>query len=285
MASAPCPATPCTPINRSHLRPGDVLLSSGKGFRSSLIKALAGGFYSHAAVWNGEKVVDATEDGIVHNKLQDDISAQWYIDAYRWHSPPPGNQVLGGGDYPYRPVTDEADRIVREETKFAYDELVMAALVVAATRLAPTEVLRKWTRRIMGGLDVWIHKHITGKKKTMMCTGVVCNSFGKAKPRPRYAIKIESDDTLRSLKEVIELRSPSDDEVLQQQVARMLVSAAEADDEFISVTPCDLEQSESLRFVGRLSEEPKPALDPELAKDLVEIERIVEESRRSPGGA
>jgi len=237
-------------------------------------------------VWNGEKVVDATEDGIVHNKLQDDINAQWYIDAYRWHSKPPKNQDLGGGDYPYKPVTDEADEIANAGYKFAYDELVMAALVVAATRLAPTEVLRKWTRRIMGRLDVWIHEHITGRgKKTMMCTGVVCNSFWRAKTSPNYAIVLEPNGKLRTLEEVIARDSATDHEALQSQLARMLESAAEADDKFISVTPCDLERSENLRFVGRLSEEPRPALDPELAKDLAEIERMVEESRRLPGGA
>jgi len=245
-----------------------------------LIKALAGGFYSHSAVWNGDKVIDATKGGIVHRELETDMREQWYIDAYRWHSPPPGSQVLGGGSYPCKPVTEEADRIVKEETKFAYDELVMAALVVAATRLAPTEVLRKWTRQIMGGLDLWIHEHITGKgKKTMMCTGVVCNSYWRAKTSPNYAIVLVSDGTLRSLEEVIARASASEYAALQSQLARMLVSAAEADDKFISVTPCDLERSKSLRFVGRLSEEPKPALEPEMAKDLAEIERMVQKSQ------
>ena len=284
MANAPCPPG-CNRIYRSDLRPGDVLLSSGKEFLSSLIKALAGGFYSHSAVWDGEKVVDATKRGIVLNKLEDDIKAQWYIDAYRWHSKPPGSQELGGGGYPYQPVTDEADGIAKAGYKFAYDELVMAGLVVAASRLAPTPMLKQWAHQIATELEGWIHTHITGPgKKTMMCTGVVCNSFWKAKTSPRYAIDLASHRTLRSLKDVIALRSPSDHELLQQQLANMVLKSAEDDDAFISVTPCDLERSKSLRFVGRLSEESKPPLEPELAEGLAEIERMVKESPPLPGG-
>ena len=72
----------------SALRPGDVLLSCGTEALSILISRLDGGDYSHSAVWDGAKAVDATPDGVVRHDLQHDMDEQWFIDAYRWHSPP-----------------------------------------------------------------------------------------------------------------------------------------------------------------------------------------------------
>ncbi len=179
-------------ITQDDLRPGDVLLSCGKQLESKLICAIAGGDYSHAGLWDGTRSIDASANGVHFNQLADVLAKQEYVDAYRWHGNPPPPHHLDEDGYPSAPVTYQADQIVKQGTAFAYDELLMAALVIAVSQKPTNPVIRALARVVLSKVDEWIHTHITGtKKRAMMCTQVVCTSYWEAKPNPQYAIYIK----------------------------------------------------------------------------------------------
>ena len=189
------PATPAPPpfLDPSELRPGDVLLSCGDEALSELIRRLDGGDYSHAAVWDGKCAVDATEKGVVRRDLKKDTDAQWYVDAYRWHSRPPPID-LGEPSYPFQPVIARSDRIVDARTGFAYDELLLGALVIAVSKKPPDRWLRMAVRLLLSRVEQWVHEHIDARRGTigMTCSETVAVSFDEAAP-PIYAIEVDLD--------------------------------------------------------------------------------------------
>ena len=70
MARAPAPPpSPTTQPSPPTLCPGDVLLSCGREALSQLICKVDGGMYSHAALWDGHKVVEATARGVVRRVI------------------------------------------------------------------------------------------------------------------------------------------------------------------------------------------------------------------------
>jgi hypothetical protein len=277
------PARP-VPLDVSDLRPGDVLLSCGDEALSELIRRLDGGDYSHAAVWDGKQAVDATARGVVRRDLSDDIKAQWYIDAYRWHSPPPDSADLGHATYPPDPVIARSDRIVDEHTKFAYDELIMGALVIALSRKPTDKWLRISVRLLLSRVEEWVREHITAKPGTtaMTCSETVAVSFDEAVP-PKYTIEVDVDpdrdyqafapappparrthvfssyDALkRRYAELFAEAEPNTALRLQAAAVALRGVGASVDLPPGSVTPRDLQTSPSLTLLGRLSETKEP---------------------------
>ncbi len=197
MALSPGPFPRWT-ITQQQLQPGDVLLSCGAEALSQLICKVDGGWYSHAAVWDGNKVVEATDNGVERRVLADDMKQQWYIDAYRWHRLPPGGEVLGHPTYPWAPpVKNEVDDIVTQRPNFAYDELVMSALVIWISKLPQKRWLRIAVRLLLGKVEAWLHDRVFTQpgKHSMVCTEVATTSFWKAKTSPDYAIYVLVDGT------------------------------------------------------------------------------------------
>jgi hypothetical protein len=278
-------------ISVSDLLPGDVLLSCGKEALSILIKRLDGGDYSHSAVWDGPSAVDATEDGFVRRELEKDIGYQWYLDAYRWHSPAPGSTDLGAGSYPYGPVIARNDRIVDAKTKFAYDELLMLAVIVAVSKEPSDKWLGRAVRLLLSRAEQWIHEHIFAKPGTaaMTCAESVAVSFDEAVPA-KYAIELEVDqskeyDTIAAARSRESgggiMRAFSSYDEVKRRYAELIVTAAPATARGLHaaidartdvrmnlppgcVTPHDLQTSPSLRKLGRLSPwKPRPPADSE----------------------
>lgn len=275
------------------LLPGDVLLSCGKEALSILITRLDGGDYSHSAVWDGAFAVDATGDGFRRNTLQHDMKEQWFVDAYRWHSPPPEETDLGDGQYPARPVTDICDRIVDEGAAFAYDELFMAAVVIALSREPAEAWLRIAVRLLLGRVAAWVHEHITTRPGTtaMTCAESVARSFDEAEPNGKYEIDVKEDPRrdFRALVAAVQRTvdtqptPPSSSyEALRRKYAELVINATQPDTKRDfqqiaarldrtgvlmaapedlppgSVTPHGLQTSPSLRKLGRLSEAATP---------------------------
>jgi hypothetical protein len=182
-------ATSIPKITQQSLLPGDVLLSCGSEWISDAIRLLSGGSYSHAGLWDGRYSIDATKHGVKRNPLADVVSEQRYVDAFRWH-PVPLDGHLGDTAYPYAPVLNEAAAIVALGPKFAYDELLMAGLVIAISGMPSSLALRVAARIILSQLQRLVHILIPPGKRGMMCTEVVCTSFWKALPKGHYAINI-----------------------------------------------------------------------------------------------
>jgi hypothetical protein len=181
-------------ISKSDLRPGDVLLSCGCEALSELIRRIDGGDYSHSAMWDGQFAVDATSKGLKQNKLEDDEAVQWFIDAYRWHEPPESGPVLGSPNYPTQPVLNEIKEILKRGADFAYDGLVLAALVIWVSNRPADKWLRRAARLLLSRFEDWFLKRIRKPGKTaMVCSESVARSFDQANRPPNYTIEIIVD--------------------------------------------------------------------------------------------
>ncbi|HST07773.1 MAG TPA: hypothetical protein VLJ83_06345 [Gemmatimonadaceae bacterium] len=271
---------PADPLPVSALRPGDVLLSCGTEALSILISRLDGGDYSHSAVWDGAKAVDATINGFKRNNLEDDIREQWYLDAYRWHSPPPQSTDLGQPPYPYQPVIDRNDRIVEARTQFAYDELLMLALIVAVSKEPEDKWLRGAVRLLLSRAAEWVHEHIVARPGTsaMTCAESVAVSFDEAVP-PKYTMEVDIDrsrdySTIAAARPGTRVglvaRTFSSYDVVRKKYAELVAEVAPATVRGLRmaadaksgvgtnlppgcVTPRDLQTSPSLTKLGRMS--------------------------------
>jgi hypothetical protein len=181
-------------ITKADLHPGDVLLSCGCEALSELIRRFDGGDYSHSAMWDGECAVDSTKSGLKRRTLEQDEGVQWFIDAYRWHEPPQDGPELGSGKYPAKPVLNEIAAIFRHGADFAYDGLVMAALVIWLSNRPADRWMRQAARLLLSRFEVWFLKRIRKPGKTpMVCSETVARSFDQAVRPPNYSIEIIVD--------------------------------------------------------------------------------------------
>jgi hypothetical protein len=190
---APTAPPHCPPITKADLRPGDVLLSFGDptDWIDRLIIKLDDGIYSHAAVWDGTHVVEATLHGVVRTTLEDE-QTQAYLDVYRWQSLPPDVHVLGDPPYPSQPVTDAADKIADSGTQYSYYKLMLAAFVVGVSKIPPDDETRAFVRTLVDKVAAWVLAH---EKHGTTCTEVVATTFwdADASAARRYAIGILVD--------------------------------------------------------------------------------------------
>jgi hypothetical protein len=155
------------------------------------------GIYSHAAVWDGKSVVEATTHGIVKCELKDETDGQWYVDVYRWQTPPPPPiHVMGEKAYPPGPVTLRADELANTKAQYAYDELLMGALLIWLSEKPNDIRLRIWIRAHGDEIERWIEERILSKdRKGITCTEVVCRSYWEAASEPpnKYEIRVPID--------------------------------------------------------------------------------------------
>lgn len=290
-ALAPTVAPPdCPPIPESALRPGDVLLSYGSDtdLIDVVIRTLDDGIYSHAAVWDGECVVEATLRGVRRSSLKEE-QEQSYIDVYRWRPTPPTAHVLGDAAYPYQPVTAEADKIADARLDYSYSKMVLAGLVIGISKVPLDAEMRGRVRYVANALADWVLSLKKKGKGSMTCTEVVATTFWDASDDRKYAIDIIVDgsrdsDAIRAVAQ--SPRGPgakppvSDDELKQTCLELFLETApgvgreallawADAQSHALRfgtplptggrpsvplacVTPRDLQRSPDLKCVGRL---------------------------------
>ena len=292
-ALAPTVAPPCgPPIFESDLHPGDVLLSYGSDadLIDIVITTLDDGDYSHAAVWDGDCVVEATLRGVRRSTLKEELTQQ-YVDVYRWRPTPPTAHVLGDERYPYQPVTAEADRIADAGLKYSYSKMVLAGLVIGISKVPVDAEMRGRVRYVANALADWVLSLKKKGKGSMTCTEVVSTTFWDASPDRLYAIDIIVDGSrdIETIKTAAKgpLRPPakpplSDDERDKQRCFELFLETAPGvrpealaawadaqsraltfgprpakgggpDVPLACVTPHDLQRSPDLKCVGRLT--------------------------------
>ena len=284
-----------------------MLLSFGsdKDWIDRLIRKLDDGIYSHAAVWDGTCVVEATLRGVRRSTLKEE-EHQSYIDAYRWQPTPPAGHVLGDTAYPYGPVTAQADKIADAGLGYSYSKLVLAALVIGVSKVPFDAPMRAFVRIVADGLAAWVLDLKKKGKQGMTCTEVVSTTFWDASPDRRYAIDILVDgsrdiETIRAAAEGprrARARQPvSHDERDKRKCLDLFLQTAPGvrraaltawadaqsralkfgphatkgggpDVPLACVTPHDLQRSPDLKCVGRVSPPPGAALSDTTPADL-----------------
>jgi hypothetical protein len=183
------------PLSRDELRPGDVLMSRGRGWQGRIVSWLERASYSHGAYWDGSQVIEATAQGIHETPLDDAVADARYVDVYRMRAR--DGFPLGHPEFPVDPVTAAVRKQIGDD--YSQSVLALTALCLLLSRAGP----ERWgSARFLMALPAYQHLRQRidhwlrpGKRRpAMICTELVATGFWEAdKTRRRYAVEIAID--------------------------------------------------------------------------------------------
>ena len=247
-------------ISLKDLKKGDVLLCKGKGWLSDLIELFDGGTYSHAAIFDGKQVVQATLHGVVRESINS-LKEELFVDVYRFDK---DNHSLGDKGWPSEPVIKEADKIASEGLKYATDHLFLLAILALTRKIPLSDIEKKIVRVVLDHATELLFKAMDKGKTPMVCSEVVYRSFKQAIPENKYKLEIEGvlfetlrltekedfakDELYDSKKNFYEAWKKARIGEQNPEISLKSIDPAVA----ACVTPHDLETSETLCKIGRL---------------------------------
>ena len=249
----------------------------GNSLLSDLICLFDQGRYSHAALYDGQKVVEMLQNGTTVNNLADSIATTLYADVYRFVEST--GKPFGSPGLEREPVLDRVDFYEQNQQRYGYEQIFLVAILCATRREATANLSPLFARILRGILDHAadaIAQLIHAGRQPMICSELVYRCYTEA--GPTYAIQV------RGLQGVAAAASPAiavrpvemtpDAASFQEEARKFLmnyalakghnvaarsfamastpeaVAAASAVADFI--TPHDLETSPSLQKVGQL---------------------------------
>lgn len=267
-------------MDMSEVKAGDVLLSYGDGWISDVIRLVDGGDYSHAALFDGNDIVEAGLRGVVMTPLEKEVDAQKYVDVYRFKSD--SGSPFSLPDWPVKPVTQRAHYYFDKGTKYADNQLYLVGLLIAVRKLPYSRVEKAVLRAVLAMIFKLFKRIFEGKEtNSVVCSELVYRSFYEAIPKKKYGLAISG--TLAPLKasldslvenEAVEADSHDDDiEKTVNQIEQMYweikpeLAASKDEIHYLlkagnplvaaeMVSPHDLQLSPNLEKLGRLR---KPA--------------------------
>jgi hypothetical protein len=260
-------------LRTADLSPGDVLLFHGNGLLSRFIRLFDGSDYSHAAIFDGENVVEAEAElgnGICVDSVEKACSSASYVHVYRFMSKDGErfNNLL-----PYAPVATQVDAFKKTPESYAYSQILLLGILLASRRvpipgIAP--ILRHFLDEAAEKLNDWLNVG----RKVIICSELVYKCFYDVRD-DRYAIDVPGVDPsvvsvgLESRATLMPQITPDTDTAhLQKDAAAFLATyrlakpemtlpnATGAGGEVLAipefVTPRDLATSPNLLLIGQL---------------------------------
>lgn len=135
------PRTSVKLLGAGDLRPGDVLLSTSWHWQAWLIRWLDRGDFSHAGLYDGERVITAGADGITRRPL-------YSCEVFR---PVPAGRVLERDSLNDGRLLEQATVYLDERDAYVYTPLYLAGLLMIMRRLA-RPAWRRLLVELLGGL-------------------------------------------------------------------------------------------------------------------------------------
>ena len=189
-------ANKLTYLKRSDLIKGDVVLALGsRPIISDAIRLIDGGDYSHGAFYDGESIIEADFEGVVATPIEEMVEKERYVDVYRFKSDT-GESLLSK-TWPPSPLIKKAHCYLDNGTKYAFNHLVLAGILIFA-RKRPTSQLGKDTLRFVIDELYNYYKKIKGVKepKMVVCSELVYRIFYEAESVPEHKYGLAIKDTL-----------------------------------------------------------------------------------------
>jgi len=193
-----------------------------------------------------------------------------YVDVYRFAK---DGHHLGDADWPPKPVTNTAAAFVAEGDRYAYEQILLLAVLATTRRIPLDPVSKRVLRFVLDHAAGLLLKLTSGGKEPMICSELVDRCFKEAVQPGKYALRIAGVDyaALRAAA-ARALRPDADDDTRElerarrafltaylaarEQGARAAIRgegpAAQVLEVPDFVTPHDLEASRDLEKVGRL---------------------------------
>jgi hypothetical protein len=263
-------------LEMDEVKAGDVLLSYGDGWISDVIRLVDGGDYSHAAFFDGDKIVEAGLRGVVGTLLEKEVEAQKYVDVFRFKSD--DGEPFSSPGWPVEPVVQRAHYYLNKGTKYADNQLYLVGVLIVIRKLPYSRVDKAVLRAIIAMVFKLFKRIFEGKEtKSVVCSELVYRSFYEANPKKKYGLTIKGTlapikATLNSLAESESLEEYGQDEELQGMIAETenmywkinpdlapskneLSTLLKAGNPLVAaemVSPHDLQLSPNLELIGRL---------------------------------
>lgn len=174
------------------LKPGDVLLVYTDPTALSVswwVRQLAGGWYSHAAFFDGATIVEAyKKGGVSETPIGERIRRSHYVDVFRFVSD--DDEEMGTPGWPPDPVAEAVSRYLG--SPFGTNDLLFGTMI-AITR--PIDLpggleahFRDFLDRAMNAIQDFVsseaEEHIT-------CSELVYRGFSDPPPPPHYRLTID----------------------------------------------------------------------------------------------
>jgi len=174
-------------IVESALREGDVLLYNSDSLVSRAIQLLDGTDVSHASLYLGDgKTAEAlVRGGLIEQTLRQSIEDCNWILARR----------LRSGPATMKPVLDRADHYLRQGNRYAYEQIVLLAVICLTRKPRLTPVFRKMVRAIIDAAAAFLNGIAQGDspREPMICSEFVYRCYDEAREQwyDEYSLRIE----------------------------------------------------------------------------------------------
>ncbi|WP_428566984.1 MAG: hypothetical protein ACP59X_07135 [Solidesulfovibrio sp. DCME] len=168
-------------IKAKELKAGDVLLYHGETLLGRLIRFFDGKPVNHAGLYLGDgKVGEALGQGVVKTDLAQSIKGDT-VWAYRLKTTPPG----------LAPVLAVADKVLAEGPRYAYEAILLLALLATTRKINLTPVLSVLLRGILDKAASLLANLRLKGQQPMICSEFVFRCYDEALPAPVDAYTLE----------------------------------------------------------------------------------------------
>ena len=151
------------------IRPGDVLLFHGRGFVSWAIRAFDGTEVNHAAIAIDEdRLAEAVASGLESRPIVDALGSNDFMIVRR----------LEGPDL--KPVVFKADEYLDRELPYAFQQIVLLAVLALTRRLPAPRLVRRILRSALDHAAAALNAFIDEGRQFMICSEYVFRAFDEA---------------------------------------------------------------------------------------------------------
>lgn len=169
------------------IRAGDVLLFHGNGFVSWGIRRFDGSDVNHAAIaLDSATLAEAGGRGLQRTPIESARASNKYM------------MIRRHGDAELGPVVTVASTYVDEGRPYAYQQIVLLALLASTRKIPLTGIAKRMLRSILdhaaSALNAFMDQ---GGQRSMICSEYVFRAFSEAMADPvdRYRVRIQVGDT------------------------------------------------------------------------------------------
>ncbi|GHT47149.1 hypothetical protein FACS189440_06840 [Bacteroidia bacterium] len=169
-------------IQNSDLKAGDILLYHGKkSWISKAIRKLDGTEYNHAAIYDGEQVIEALSKGIVEKNIADSITDSDPVTVLRLN--PEQADML--------PVVTVAKNYLGKP--YAYEQILLLVVICLFRKIKMNKIVAKVVEFILEKTAVLLlNTFVRDGKDALICSELVYRSYNEAdKTEGTYKIHID----------------------------------------------------------------------------------------------
>jgi hypothetical protein len=202
----PSRSPPLPSLKPADLRTGDVLLYQGTALVSRLIllfdrpvarESAKQARYSHASLWDGQRVLEALDQGVVARPLSESTQGAAFVHVYRFKDG--SGADITSPPWSPAPLLAQTLYYIKRADRYAYEQIFLLAFL-AATRTASARLpalVRQTMRLVLDDGAARLNHVISRGQQPLICSELVYRCFVAA--APPYPIPIRGASIAASL--------------------------------------------------------------------------------------